>query len=267
MTVDRSFVELAGKVAVVTGAAQGIGAATAAALAAFGADVAICDHEGDTLRATAATVEGLGRRVVSAELDVRDRAAVEAFTARVADDLGGIDVLVNNAGGGFMASFVDIRPKGVATLVDENFTSVVNFVQSCDAAMRDGGSIVNITSVEAFRAAPRFSIYAAMKAGIEQLSRTLALELADRRIRVNCIAPDGIPTPGDAANVAEIVGSIDEFAKTLPLGLGTADDCAAAVVFLASDLSRYVTGSTIHVDGGSLAASGWRRKPDGGWTV
>ena len=267
MAVDRTFVELEGKVAVVTGAAQGIGAATAESLAVFGADVAICDHNPDGLRGTEATLKAHGRRVVSGELDVRDRAAVELFIGRVGEQLGGVDILVNNAGGGFRASFLDISPKGVGTLVDENFMSVVHVVQSCSPLLRDGASIVNITSVEAFRAAPQFSIYGAMKAGVEQLTRTLALELADRGIRVNCIAPDGIPTPGDADNIEAIAGGVESLAATLPLGLGTADDCAAAVVFLASALSRYITGSTVHVDGGSCAAGGWRRNSSGGWTV
>jgi NAD(P)-dependent dehydrogenase (short-subunit alcohol dehydrogenase family) len=132
--------------------------------------------------------------------------------------------------------------------------------------MSDGASIVNQTSVEAFRAAPGFSIYAAMKAAVEQLTRTLALEFAERGIRVNCIAADGIPTPGDAPLAASIGDEGHaELARVLPLGLGTPDDCAAAVVFLACDLSRYLTGTTLHVDGGSNAARGWRLRPDGTW--
>jgi 3-oxoacyl-[acyl-carrier protein] reductase len=265
MTVDRSFVELTGKVAVVTGGAQGIGAATAEALATFGADVAICDRNVEGMRTTAATVEALGRRALTAELDVRDADAVDAFAATIGSELGHVDILVNNAGGGFMAPLLDISAKGVGVLVAENYTSVVNFVRACDPLLRDGGSIINVTSVEAFRAAPGFAVYGSMKAAVEQLTRTLALELSGRGIRVNTIAPDGIPTPGDAENLAALVGSHEEFAALLPLGIGTADDCAAAAIFLASELSRYVTGSTIHVDGGSYAAGGWRRGPDGTW--
>jgi NAD(P)-dependent dehydrogenase (short-subunit alcohol dehydrogenase family) len=266
VTIDRSLVDLDGRVAVVTGAAAGIGAATATALAAFGADVAACDLRPEPLATVAAEVERLGRRVLASTTDVRDGDAVLEFAARVRDEFGRVDVLVNNAGGTFHARFVDIRPKGVRTMIDENFTSVVQVVQAFEPFMSDGASIVNQTSVEAFRAAPGFSIYAAMKAAVEQLTRTLALEFAERGIRVNCIAADGIPTPGDAPLAASVGDEGHaELARVLPLGLGTPDDCAAAVVFLACDLSRYLTGTTLHVDGGSNAARGWRLRPDGTW--
>jgi NAD(P)-dependent dehydrogenase (short-subunit alcohol dehydrogenase family) len=103
-----------------------------------------------------------------------------------------------------------------------------------------------------------------MKAAVEQLTRSLALELSPRRIRVNTIAPDAIPTEGDNA-LAATAGVMEPYADNVPLGLGAPDDCAAAVIFLASDLSRFMTGTTLHVDGGSNAARGWRRRADGGW--
>jgi 3-oxoacyl-[acyl-carrier protein] reductase len=266
MTVDRSFVDLDGRVAVVTGAAVGIGAATATALASFGADLAICDRRPEELAAVASDVEALGRRVISTEMDVRDADAVESFAQQVRAAYEHVDVLVNNAGGTFYSRFLEIRPKGVRTMIDENFTSVVQMIHGFAPLLPQGASIVNQTSVEAFRAAPGFSIYAAMKAAVEQLTRTLALEFADRRIRVNCIAADGIPTPGDAA-LSQFVGDVghEQLERVLPLGVGRPDDCAAAVVFLASDLSRYMTGATLHVDGGSNAARGWRPRGDGTW--
>jgi len=117
-----------------------------------------------------------------------------------------------------------------------------------------GGSIVNITSIEAHRAAPGFAVYSAMKAAVANLTQTLALELGDRMIRVNCIAPDVIPTPG-----------IGDVPVRTPLSrAGHVDDVAAAVVFLANPaLSGFVTGTTLHVDGGNRAAGGWHREPDG----
>jgi 3-oxoacyl-[acyl-carrier protein] reductase len=171
---------------------------------------------------------------------------------------------VNNAGGGFYAGFLDVSGKGQASLVDENFTSVTNFVRACVPFMTEGGSIVNVTSIEASRAAPGFGVYAAMKAAVENLTKTLALELATRGIRVNVVAPDAIPTPGDE-DLAEAVtqGDRDAYAAKVPLGWGAPDDCAGPIVFLASDLSRYVTGTVVHVDGGSHAASGWTRREDG----
>jgi NAD(P)-dependent dehydrogenase (short-subunit alcohol dehydrogenase family) len=257
-------VSLAGKVALVTGAAKGIGAATATALARFGADLAICDRDEAGMQATAADVASVGRQCITGVLDVRDTAAVDAWLAEVAAAFGRIDVLVNNAGGGFYAGFLDVSSKGQTSLVDENFTSVTNFVRGCVPLMTDGGSIVNITSIEASRAAPGFGVYAAMKAAVENLSKTLALELSARGIRVNVVAPDGIPTPGDEENAAAVTqGDRDAYAAKLPLGWGAADDCAGPIVFLASDLARYVTGTVVHVDGGSHAASGWQRRPDG----
>lgn len=267
MPVGPTSASLAGKTAVVTGAAQGIGEAIALGLAAFGADLAICDRKAEALADTARDAEAMGRKVVQGVLDVRDGDAVSAFLADVSGAFGGtVHVLVNNAGGGFHAAFEGVSAKGQAALVDENFTSVTHFVRGCVPLMGDGGSIVNVTSVEAFRAAPGFGIYAAMKAAVENLTKTLALELAGRGIRVNTIAPDAIPTPGDEGLAAAVSGEANpDYGWKIPLGLGTPDDCAGATIFLASDLSRFVTGSTIHVDGGSLAASGWRRRPDGTW--
>ncbi|HWW54326.1 MAG TPA: SDR family NAD(P)-dependent oxidoreductase [Acidimicrobiales bacterium] len=266
MSVTPERASLAGRVAVVTGAANGIGKAIAVALAAFGADLAVCDRDEQGLASTVATIESFGRQAATGILDVRDGPAVATFVSEVVATFGRIDVLVNNAGGGFHAPFANINEKGQRALVDENFTSVTNFVRASTPHLADGSSIINVTSVEAFRAAPGFSIYAAMKAAVEQLTRTLALELSDRRIRVNCIAPDAIPTPGDEGLADSVHGGSQEgYATAVPLGLGTVDDCAGAAVFLAGDLSGFVTGSTLHVDGGSNAARGWRRRSDGGW--
>jgi len=261
--LDRDAVSLDGQVAVVTGAAKGIGQATALALANFGADLAICDRDVEGMQQTARDVEAIGQRCLTAALDVRDTAAVDSWVAEIGRELGQIDVLVNNAGGTFYAHFFDTNAKGERAMVDENFTSVTNFVRACVPLMPDGSSIVNVTSIEAHRAAPGFGIYAAMKAAVESLTKTLALELAPRRIRVNTVAPDAIPTSGDAVN-AEAVGSDRAaYEPKVPLGWGTVDDCAGPIVFLATGLASFMTGTTLHVDGGSHAASGWVRRPDG----
>jgi NAD(P)-dependent dehydrogenase (short-subunit alcohol dehydrogenase family) len=260
-------VNLSGRVAVVTGAARGIGAATTTMLAAAGADLALCDRLGEELEELAGEARSGGARVLTGCLDVRDTEAREAFFAAVGEDFGGLDILVNNAGGGFFARFEDVSAKGEAALVAENFTQVTGCIRLAVPMMRAGGSIINITSIEAHRAGPGFAIYSAMKAGVANLTKSLALELADRRIRVNCVAPDMIPTPGDEG-LAEAVGTIAAGGYTQPWpDPGTPEDVAAVIAFLASDLARFVTGTTIHVDGGTSAASGWRRDPDGTWIL
>ena len=245
------------KVALITGAAQGLGRSMALAFAQYGADLLLCDRKVDELADTAQAARELGANVVTEILDVRDTAAVNQWVSA----LDRIDVLINNAGGTFHGAFLDASDKGQRSLVDENFTSVTNFVRAAVPRMGAGSSIINITSVEAYRAAPGFGIYGAMKAAVEHLSRTLALELSVQGIRVNTIAPDGLPTPGDAGL---IVGD-DDYGKKLALGWGTSDDISGAAVFLASSASRYITGTTVHVDGGSDASRGWHLDSKGNW--
>jgi NAD(P)-dependent dehydrogenase (short-subunit alcohol dehydrogenase family) len=257
--LEPSAALLTDRVAVVTGAAVGIGEAIALAYANFGAHLAICDRDVANLDGTADAIEAAGRRVVAAELDVRDVDQVDGFLGVVRDQFGDVDVLVNNAGGGFHAAFLDVNAKGQDSLVRENFVSVTHFIRGVVPLMPDGGgSIVNLTSIEAHRAAPGYAVYSAMKAAVASLTESLALELGERMIRVNCIAPDVIPTPG--------IG-VDLPMHTPLTRRGHVDDVAAAAIYLASDLGRFVTGTTLHVDGGNLAAGGWRRADDGSFTT
>jgi len=259
VTLTPDAVRLDGAVAVVTGAAVGIGRASALALAAFGADVAICDRDEASLETCAADIANAGRRAIVGVLDVRDGEAVRVWVDTVAEQCGQIDAVVNNAGGGFFSPFLDVNDKGQDALIRENFTSVTNFVRAAVPHMpMTGGSVINITSIEAHRAAPGFAVYSAMKAAVANLTQTLALELGERMIRVNCIAPDVIPTPG--------IGDVP--VKTPLPRAGHVDDIAAAVVFLANPrLSGFVTGETLLVDGGNRAAGGWRRAADGSFST
>jgi NAD(P)-dependent dehydrogenase (short-subunit alcohol dehydrogenase family) len=247
-----SGLELSGKVAVVTGAASGIGRATVVALASYGADVIACDRDTDGLAT-------LGEAKLTSTLDVRDVDAVSGFAEQVASAFGGVDILVNNAGGTFVSLFSELSPKGDETLVRENLLSVAWVTRAFVPLLRDGGAIVNVTSIEAHRAAPMYSIYGAAKAAVANLTQTLALELGGRGIRVNAVAPDVIATPG----VGDLEGSVRP-----PIGrIGRPEEVASVIAFLASGLASYVTGTTLLVDGGNLAAAGWRASPEGGWTT
>jgi len=243
----------------------------AMACAANGAHVAIGDRNESELERVVALLRerDSSTHVVGGVLDVRDDLATREWIDQVAAEFGRIDVLVNNVGGGFAAPFLDVSGKGQNALIRENFTSVAGCVRAAVPHFPDpdsttpngrggGGSIVNITSIEAHRAGPDFAIYSAMKAAVENLTKSLALELGDRHIRVNCVAPDVIPTPG--------IGHAMPVTTPLPYA-GHVDDVAAAVVFLASNVSRFVTGSTLHVDGGNHAAGGWRRDANGSFTT
>jgi NAD(P)-dependent dehydrogenase (short-subunit alcohol dehydrogenase family) len=161
--------------------------------------------------------------------------------------------------------------------VEINLVSMFVATQAVATAMIDaggGGSVVNVASIEAFRAAPMFAVYAACKAGMVSFTRTMALELSEHHIRVNCIAPDHTVTPGLRGNRTGPVDpgtwadSPGEWSRVVPLGReGLVEECASTVVWLCSKMSDYVTGDTIHVDGGTWASSGWLRRHEGGWTL
>jgi NAD(P)-dependent dehydrogenase (short-subunit alcohol dehydrogenase family) len=245
------------RVAIVTGAAQGIGAAITTTLADLGCAVGVCDREPDGLAQVATAIESTGGRVHTAVLDVRDDDALEAFVGDVVAAFGRLDVVVNNAGGGFNAAFADVSAKGVDALMRENFTSAANLIRFAIPHLGAGASIVNITTVEAHRAGPGFAVYSAMKAALTNLTKSLAVELGPRGIRVNCVAPDLISTPG-----------VGDMGVRAPLAVaGRPEHVAGAVAFLASDLAGFVTGSVVHVDGGTAAAGGWYRTAEGAFAL
>ncbi|MBU6266590.1 MAG: SDR family oxidoreductase [Sphingomonadales bacterium] len=280
MTVDLNAVSLspadvslAGKVALVTGGGAGIGRGIALGLAAFGADVAVLDKNAEAAETVAALVRNQGRRALALTVDVTDRDAVRAAVAQCVADLGSLDVLVNNVGGTRPIPLVEMTDAQADKQIDLNLKSMVAATQAAAKAMiagGRGGSIINIPSIEGMRAAPFYSVYAACKAGMVNFTRTAALELAAHRIRVNGIAPDLVPTEHMARFAPALVSEegMARHARYIPLGRpGNLDDCAGVAVFLASNLSAYVTGVTINTDGGTFASSGWTRSEATGWKL
>jgi 3-oxoacyl-[acyl-carrier protein] reductase len=259
--MDPSSVLLTGRVAVVTGGGSGIGRGIARGLKAFGASVAIWERDADSAVSAAAEVGGLGLTT-----DVRQSAEVDEALARTTAELGPVSILVNNAGGVFSSPILETSENGWDALYRANLKHVILCTQRVARTMVEegsGGSIISVTSIEGVRAAPGYAAYAAAKAGVINFTKTAALELAPHGIRVNALAPDITLTEGLAAVAPP--GAEETFGLTVPMGRpGHVDEMAGAAVFLAGQLSSYITGQTIHVDGGTQASSGWYHHPDSG---
>jgi len=242
--MDERF-SVAGDVAVVTGGSRGIGRVVADTVAADGLDVAICSRdEAEITEAAADLACEHGVDAIGVECDVRERDAVESFVERTRADLGGLDVLVNNAGASFVAGFEDISPNGWDAVVDANLTGTYNCTQAAgDALQEAGGSVVNVASVAGLQGAPTMSHYGAAKAGIVNLTSTLAAEWAGDDVRVNCVAPGYVATPGLASQMGIDGDAIDRDA--VDRTVGTSQEVADVVRFLASDAASFLTGQTI----------------------
>jgi NAD(P)-dependent dehydrogenase (short-subunit alcohol dehydrogenase family) len=240
--------------AIVTGSDSGIGRATSVALAGAGHDVGVTFRtDADGARGTAQEVEAAGRRVAVRQLDVSDADAAARVTAELCDELGGVHVLVNNAGTGHQTPFLELELDEWRRVVDTDLTGAFVVARECArrmAAAGEGGRIVNVTSVHEHVPLRGASAYCASKGGLGLLTKVMALELAEHQITVNAVAPGEIATPmtgqdDDLPDVGDRPG--------IPLGRpGDAREIAAAIAWLCSPEASYVTGASYVVDGGLL---------------
>ena len=248
--------QLDGRLAVVTGAARGIGLAISEALAEAGATVVLTDMDGEAAAAAATRITGTGARAEAAALDVTDVAAVEALAADVVARHGRVDILVNNAGIAISNKPAeDMADEVWAKVIDVNLNGVFWCCRAFGRAMlgQGSGSIVNLSSVSAQRGGGIFGgpHYSAAKAGVLGLTKAMARELAPDGIRVNAICPGFIATDITAGKLTPEMH--EQILAGIPMGrTGTATDVAGCALFLASDLSSYCTGTEVDVNGGSL---------------
>jgi 7-alpha-hydroxysteroid dehydrogenase len=248
---------LDGQKAVVTGGGKGIGRGIAVALAEAGADVLVASRSSADVAATAAAINALGKRGFGVAIDVTEAGAMERLAAEAARELGGLTLWVNNAGG-----VPDAQPRSLRRTTREswdaqlaiNLTAAWTGAIAAAAHMKEGGAIVNLSSRASNGPQPSNGPYAAAKSAVNSLTQTLAMELAPR-IRVNAVAPGPVPTDNYNASIANSVPEEKReafMAATMPpLGrLGTVEDVAAAVVYLASPAASWVSGTILYVTGG-----------------
>lgn len=246
---------LTGKTAFVTGAGQGNGRAIAIGLAQAGARVVVTDMNEDNAAQTARLIEGQGGQASSYRLDVTDAEACRSVASAVESEVGALDVLVNNAG-------ILIRegldspnaPRNLQQVMKVNHEGTFNVTHAWLSSLRKTrGSVVNIASVAAFRGWPNTLGYSSSKGAVKLLTQSLAADLGQDGVRVNAIAPGVIETPMTVSTRADSA-KLERFMSRIPMGrVGQPEELVGAVLFLASDMSTYVTGITLPVDGGFLA--------------
>lgn len=247
---------LDGGVAVVTGGGRGIGEGIALGLAEAGCDVVVTARREAEIDAVAEKIRGLGRRALAVPGDITDGEFVEQLADRAVAEMGKLTLWVSNAGGAD-----DRTPRHLADMPDRqwdyqldlNLRAVFTGARAAARVLDDGGSIINISSVAALKASPNNGPYAVAKAGVDSLTKTMSSELAPRGIRVNGVSPGPVPTEVFLEFFGATEDDIPALGKKIgvPLGrLGTADDIANAVVYLASPAASWVTGETLVVNGG-----------------
>ncbi len=247
-------IDLSGKTAVVTGGGQGLGRATARLLHRAGAAVAISYFEegaGKNRAVAEKSAASFGERALAVEGDVRSRESVTVMFDRVVEEFGGIDIVINNAAIIRDRSLGKMDDAEWNSVIETNLTGVYHVCREGAPRMRDGGRIVSMASISGFVGFFGQANYSAAKAGVVGLTKVLSKELAKRAITVNAVAP-GVVLTEMGQSIPE--AARDEMLKQVPLGrFGEPEDIASAILFLCSDLAAYVTGQTIHVNGGWYA--------------
>jgi glucose 1-dehydrogenase len=245
---------LAGRTAAITGGDQGIGRAIAERLAADGADVALCYRSNQAgAQEVVAAITQLGRRAAAIQCDVGKIADGQCFITSAVEQLGKVDILINNAGLERRADFWDVTEADYDAVLNVNLKGLFFLTQAFvrhRMAVKSGGKVINISSVHEELPFPHFASYCASKGGVKMLSRNLSIELAPLGITINSIAPGAIETPINK-NLLNDPAKLNALLQNIPLRrLGQPGDVASLASFLASDEASYITGTTLFVDGG-----------------
>lgn len=269
--LDKTATDLGGKVALVTGSGSSIGRAIVETLAAHGARVVVADKRLDWARGVVADIESRGGEALACGVDITTATGVESVQAETHARFGRVDILVNNVGH-FMPGagpFLSTRESDWEGLYEINFKHVLRCTKAFAPGMveRGAGSIISVSTIETLRGIPGNAVYSAFKTAITAFTRSFALEVAPSGVRVNAIAPE--TTESGQVPVSRWIPKQYQhrIPDMIPLGrFGRPDDHAGAALFLASDLSAWMTGVTLPVDGGAIAASGFYRTESGRWT-
>jgi len=268
----QGALDFSGKTALITGGGTGIGRAIAENFGKLGARVVIAEIDPQRADKVCASLDAMAVETLVSETDVRDVSQVTALCGQIEQRFGGLDIVVNNVGDflGMMRPFARTTEEQWDALYAVNLRHLFIVTRAALPLLRKhgrGGSIINLSTIEAFRGHPICPVYSAFKAGVTGFTKSMALQLGPEHIRVNAIAPETSETEQVKPSVfinPEYRGHIERW---IPLGrFGEPADAAGCAIFLASDLSAWITGTTVHLDGGALAAGGFYRTPDGRWT-
>jgi len=266
------LISFKGKTVLVTGGGAGIGRATAEIFGKAGARVAVIEIDPVRAGEVREALEKAGVESLVVEGDVNDGAIVAALAAQIETRFGGLDVLVNNVGDFLMLAkpFERFTDAEIERLYAVNLRHIFTVTRAMIPLLRRngaGGSIVSVSSIEGFRAIPNLVVYGAFKAAMTGFTKSLAVELAPAGIRVNLIAPETTETPQVPITQVIAAEHRPHIPRWIPIGrFGTPEDMAGGILFLASPLASWVTGTVLHIDGGALAAAGWYRDPKDIWT-